>query len=80
MVFENKALRRILGVKWWHRVSNDRVREITGVQPVDEYVRLSRWKWLGHVFRREGVIVREHPVGKCRVEEGEEGRRRGCVQ
>ena len=30
VVFENKALRRILGVKWWHRVSNDRVREITG--------------------------------------------------
>ena len=28
VVFENKALRRILGVKWWHRVSNDRVREI----------------------------------------------------
>ena len=37
-------VRRI--VKWWHRVSNDRVREITGVQPVDECVRLSRWKWL----------------------------------
>ena len=57
----NKALRRILGVKWWHRVSNDTVREITGVQPVDEYVRLSRWKWLGHVFRREGVIVQGTP-------------------
>ena len=52
-------VRRI--VKWWHRVSNDRVREITGVQPVDEYVRLSRWKWLGHVFRREGVIVQGTP-------------------
>ena len=34
MVFKNKALRRILGVKWWHKVSND--REIMGVQPVDE--------------------------------------------
>ena len=64
VVFENKALRGILGVKWWDRVSNDRVREITGVQPVDEYVRLSRWKWLGYVeklLRREGVIVRGTP-------------------
>ena len=26
VVFENKALRRILGVKWWDRVSNDRER------------------------------------------------------
>ena len=56
VVFENKALRRIFGAKWWQKVSNDRVREITGVQPVDEYVRLSRWKWLGHVFRREGRL------------------------
>ena len=29
--------------------------------PVDEYVRLSRWKWLEHVFRKEGVIVRGTP-------------------
>ena len=26
VVFENKALRRILGVKWWDRVSNDSER------------------------------------------------------
>ena len=37
------------------------MREVTGVQPVDEYVRLSQWKWLEHVFRREGVIVRGTP-------------------
>ena len=42
VVFENKALQRFLAVKWWHRGSNDRVREITCMQPVDEYVRLSR--------------------------------------
>ena len=58
--FENKALRRILGIKWWDMIPNSRIREITGVQPVDEYVRLSRWKWLGHVYRRQG-IVRETP-------------------
>ena len=38
-----------------------RVREITGVQPVDKYIKLSRCKWLGHVLRREGVIVWEKP-------------------
>ena len=51
LAFENKALRRILGVKWQDRITNARIREITMVQPVDELVRLSRWKWLGHVFR-----------------------------
>ena len=41
-------------------MSNDRIREITGVQPVDEFVRFSRWKWLGHVCRKQG-IVRDTP-------------------
>ena len=61
MVFENKLLRRILGIRWWHRVSNERVRDITGVQPIDEYIRFSRWKWLGHVFRKDGILVRGAP-------------------
>ena len=56
LAFENKALRRILGIKWWERISNSRIREITGVQRVDEYVRFSRWKWLGHVLRRQGIV------------------------
>ena len=56
LAFENKALRRILGIRWWHKVSNERLREITGVQPVDEYIRMSRWRWLGHVFRRESIV------------------------
>ena len=24
--------------------------------PVDEYVRFSRWKWLGHVYRIPGIV------------------------
>ena len=61
LVFENKALRRILGISWRDRVSNRRIREITKLQPVDEYVRYSRWKWLGHVYRRDGSIVKDIP-------------------
>ncbi|MPC73248.1 hypothetical protein E2C01_067570 [Portunus trituberculatus] len=30
---------------------------MTRVQPVDEYVRLSRWKWMGHVYRRHGLVL-----------------------
>ena len=62
LVFENKALRRILGISWRDRVSNARIREITKLQPVDEYVRHSRWKWLGHVYRRVGSIVNDTPA------------------
>ena len=30
---------------------------LVSVKPVDdEYIRMSRWKWLGHVFRKEGIV------------------------
>ena len=57
--FENKVLRRILNIRWEDRVRNTRIREITKVRPVDECVRLSRWRWLGHSFRREGSLVQD---------------------
>ncbi|ROT82142.1 Guanine nucleotide exchange factor VAV2 [Penaeus vannamei] len=40
------------------------------MQPVNEYVRLSWWKWLGHVFRKERRILRVTP--RLREEEEEE--------
>lgn len=52
MAFENKTLKRILWIKQWQKVSRKRVREVTGVQAVDEYNRMSPWKLLGHVFRK----------------------------
>ena len=54
--FENKALQRILGIKWRVRVSNITIREIPEVQPVNEFVRFSHWKWLGHVYRKQGIV------------------------
>ena len=51
LVFENKVLPKILGIKLWYRASNERLREITGVQSIDDYIRVARWKLLGHVYR-----------------------------
>ena len=59
-VFENKALRRILGVRWQDRVRNQTIREITRVPYIDEWLMKSRWRWLGHVIRVEpGRIIKE---------------------
>ena len=49
--FENKALRRILGVKWQDRIRNERIREITQVPYVDEIMLRGRWRWFGHALR-----------------------------
>ena len=56
LAFENRALQRILGFRWWDRVSNTRIREITGLQTVDKFARFSCWKWLGHAYRKQGIV------------------------
>ena len=70
--FENKSLRRIVGIKWQDRVRNETVREITNVPYVDEIMMRGRWRWLGHVLRREeGRLIRDavrwKPEGSRRV-------------
>ena len=70
-VFENKALRRILGVRWQERVPNSTIREITQVPWLDEWMMSSRWRWLGHILRADQHrIVREavdwEPIGTRR--------------
>lgn len=68
LAFENKALRRILGIKWHQHITNAAVREAANVPNVTEIVRLSRWRWLGHALRREGELVQDvpgwRPVGR----------------
>ena len=50
-VFDNRCLRRILGIKWFHRVRNTTVRERTGQIPASLLLKTRRLKWFGHVSR-----------------------------
>ena len=50
-VFEHKTLRRILGIRWQDRISNETIREIVKIPYIDEWVRKRRWTWLGHTIR-----------------------------
>ena len=49
--FDNRCLRRILGIKWFHRVRNTTVRERTGQTPASLLLKTRRLKWFGHVSR-----------------------------
>ena len=73
LAFENKALRRILGIKWHQHITNAAVREVARVPSVNDFVRLSRWRWMGHILRREDSLVQDVPNWKP---EGRRGRGR----
>ena len=37
-------------------MSNTKIREITWVQPVDNYVIISCWIRMGHFYRKQGIV------------------------
>jgi hypothetical protein len=71
-IFENKVLRRILGIKWSDRIRNTTIREVTEVPCVDRVIMDARWRWLGHVMRRDNDrLVKQNvlyqPIGTRRL-------------
>ena len=50
-VSDNRCLRRILGIKWFHRVRNTTVREKTDQTLASLLLKTRRLKWFGHASR-----------------------------
>lgn len=50
-VFHQRCLRRILRIRWFHRVRNAEVLERARVNPIDTYIGANRLRWFGHVSR-----------------------------
>ena len=57
--FEGRCLRRILRIRWEHRVTNKEIGDRTGLQPIVNEVKQRRWRWLGHVLRMNRT---RHPL------------------
>lgn len=74
-VFDNRCLRRILGIKWFHRVRNTAVREWTGQTPASLFLKTRRLRWFGHVSRmgQEG-LPKPYRNGDLRMQSAEEGK------
>ena len=49
--FEGRCLRRLLHIRWEHRVTNKEVARRTGISGIVGEVKRRRWRWLGHVLR-----------------------------
>ena len=67
--FVNGCLRRIEGLRWYDKITNEELRERTRQIPVERELRKRRWRWIGHTLRRPtGSIARQalfwNPQGK----------------
>uniref|UniRef100_A0A0B7BUE4 Endonuclease-reverse transcriptase n=1 Tax=Arion vulgaris TaxID=1028688 RepID=A0A0B7BUE4_9EUPU len=50
-VFHHSCLRRILGIFWPVKISNNQLLQDTRQEAMNDILKKRRWKWLGHVMR-----------------------------
>lgn len=70
--FINKCLRKIMGIYWPNIISNQELWRITGQKEIKYDIKMRKWKWIGHILRRDSAnIAREalnwNPQGKRKV-------------
>ena len=49
----HKWQRKILGITWRDKITNDTVSERTGMQKMEDILRRKRLRWLGHIYRMD---------------------------
>ena len=59
-------------IRWFERVSEEELRRRTGQQTITEKLRMTRWRWFGHVLRMPEQRISKHtlrwrPTGRRRV-------------
>ena len=51
--FQNKCLKRIMKIFWPIKVTNSELREKANIKSVEETMKEKRWKYIGHILRRD---------------------------
>ena len=76
-----KFLRRILGIKWEDRITNNEVMQRAGIDSLYSILKLRRLRWLGHVYRMsDGRIPKDLLYGELALGKRSQGRPRQCFR
>ena len=54
--FHRQQLRKVLGVKWPHIITNSKLYKLTHSEKLSKTIAARRWKLLGHILRRDPNI------------------------
>ena len=74
-VFHMRCLRRILGISWQDKVTNNEVLSKAGIPSMYTLLRQRRLRWLGHVYRMEdGRIPKDLLYGELARGQRNKGR------
>ena len=60
--FHRRQLRKVIGIQWRHKISNNKLYKITGTKPLSITITERRWKLLGHILRRPADCSARKPM------------------
>ena len=69
--FHRKCMRKILKVFWPNQITNEELYHQTNTQPLSVTIKIRRWRWIGHVLRRDG-----NNIARTALNWAPEGKRR----
>ena len=55
--FHRKQLRRVIVIRWPHKITNRKLYDITGTKPLSIGITERRWNLLGHILRLTPELV-----------------------
>ena len=58
-VFQRRCLRRIFKIRWQERIANKEALKMAEMENLSEGVRKRRWKFIGHIMRKEPIMTAE---------------------
>ena len=69
--FHRKCMRKTLKVFWPYQISNKEFYSRTNTLPLSVDIRIRRWRWIGHILRRDSnniarTVLTWAPEGKRR--------------
>lgn len=73
--FHQRCLRRIMNIRWYHRVSNTRVLDKAGMPSIDALLKSSQLRWSGHLVRMSDDRIPKQ-LFYSKLTEGQRGRGR----
>lgn len=61
-VFVNKCLRQLLKIRWHEKISNQDLWKKTNQNPISDTIKKRKWRWIGHILRREQGNITKHAL------------------
>ena len=75
--FSTTAYRRMLGIHWTDKVSNERLYQMTDQRPLSEIIQQRQLRFIGHILRREPTeLVNQYALYTPKENHGKRGRGR----